>query len=89
MFLAPRRTLACDKIFEDEGIMGEITIREFPLYMIPLEPDLLSLELDGAFEELYLVRLDLIRTSTVQSNLPNYKKSEKILPRFSTPQRLS
>ncbi|KAA8902112.1 Sec1-like protein [Sphaerosporella brunnea] len=54
VFLAPRRTLVCDKIFEDEGILGEITIREFPLYFIPLENDLLSLELENSFEELYL-----------------------------------
>jgi hypothetical protein len=55
VFLTPRRTLVCEKIFEDEGILGEITIREFPLYFIPLEPDLLSLELESSFEELYLV----------------------------------
>lgn len=54
VFLTPRRTLVCEKIFEDEGILGEITIREFPLYFIPLEPDLLSLELESSFEELYL-----------------------------------
>jgi hypothetical protein len=54
--LTPRRTLVCEKIFEDEGILGEITIREFPLYFIPLEHDLLSLELESSFEELYLVR---------------------------------
>ncbi|KAI5810690.1 Sec1-like protein [Pyronema omphalodes] len=54
VFLTPRRTLVCDKIFEDEGILGEITIRELPLYFLPLEPDLLSLELESSFEELYL-----------------------------------
>ena len=52
----PRRTLVCEKIFEDEGILGEIAIREFPLYFLPLEPDVLSLELESSFEELYLVR---------------------------------
>lgn len=56
VFLVPRRTLVCEKIFEDEGILGEIAIREFPLYFLPLEPDVLSLELESSFEELYLVR---------------------------------
>lgn len=69
--------------------MGEITIREFPLYMIPLEPDLLSLELDGAFEELYLVRHMFVPVPSVQGGLPDYKKSEKTLPLYSTLQRPS
>jgi len=52
----PRRTLVCEKILEDEGVLGDLTIGEFPLHFIPLESDLLSLELEDAFEELYLVR---------------------------------
>ena len=64
--MTPRRTLVCEKIFEDEGILGEITIREFPLYFIPLENDLLSLELESSFEELYLVR-----SSVPHSQLPD------------------
>ena len=51
----PRRTLVCEKILEDEGVLGDLTIGEFPLHFIPLEPDLLSLELESSFEELYLV----------------------------------
>ena len=51
----PRRTLVCEKILEDEGVLGDLTIGEFPLHFISLEPDLLSLGLEDAFEELYLV----------------------------------
>lgn len=54
-FFVPRRTLLCEKILEDEGVVGDITIGEYPLYFVPLEPDLLSLELDHSFQELYLV----------------------------------
>lgn len=45
----------CEKILEDEGVLGDVTIGEFPLHFLALEPDLLSLELDDSFKELYLV----------------------------------
>lgn len=52
----PRRTLVSNKILEDMGVLGDVNISEFPLYFIPLENDLLSLELDDAFIDMYLVR---------------------------------
>jgi hypothetical protein len=55
VFLVPRRTLVFEKILEEEGVLGDLTIGEYSLYFIPLEPDLLSLEFDSSFEELYLV----------------------------------
>jgi hypothetical protein len=53
----PRRTLVSDRILEEAGVLGEVTIGECPLFLIPLEPDLLSLELEDAFSDLYLVCL--------------------------------
>ncbi|KAF8424631.1 Sec1-like protein [Tirmania nivea] len=53
-FFVPRRTLVCEKILEEEGVVGDITIGEYPLYFVPLEADLLSLELEHSFQELYL-----------------------------------
>lgn len=50
----PRRTLVSDQILEENGVLGEVNIAECPLYLIPLEPDLLSLELEDAFSDLYL-----------------------------------
>ncbi|KAJ9611797.1 Vacuolar protein-sorting-associated protein 33 [Knufia peltigerae] len=51
---APRRTLVSNKILEDEGVLGDVNISELPLYFLPLEDDMLSMELDGAFHDLYL-----------------------------------
>lgn len=42
-------------MLEDAGIIGDVNIAEFPLYFLPLEQDILSLELDDAFSDLYLV----------------------------------
>ncbi|KAF9906448.1 hypothetical protein BX616_000721 [Lobosporangium transversale] len=54
LFFVPRRTALCEKVLEDEGVFGEITKGEYHLDLIPLEDDLLSLEWDSTFRELYL-----------------------------------
>jgi hypothetical protein len=40
---------------EEAGIIGDVNIAELPLYFMPLEQDILSLELDESFGDLYLV----------------------------------
>ncbi|KAJ2407033.1 Vacuolar protein-sorting-associated protein 33, partial [Coemansia sp. RSA 2530] len=52
--LVPRRTLLCERVLEEEGVLGDITIGEYRMDFIPLESDLLSLELPSTFKELYL-----------------------------------
>lgn len=47
--------MVCDKVLEEQGVLGDVSIAEFPLYFIPLEMDILSLELEDSFSELYLV----------------------------------
>ena len=58
LFWVPRRTLVSNKILEDEGVLGDVNVSEFPIYFLPLEDDVLSLELEDAFLELYLVSLN-------------------------------
>ncbi|KAI8318287.1 vacuolar protein sorting-like protein r-vps33a [Martensiomyces pterosporus] len=52
--LVPRRTLLCERVLEEEGVLGDITIGEYRMDFIPLEDDLMSLELPATFKELYL-----------------------------------
>ncbi|ORX89440.1 vacuolar protein sorting-associated protein 33A [Basidiobolus meristosporus CBS 931.73] len=54
LFFVPRRTMICERLLEEEGVYGDITIGEYHLDLIPFEDDLLSLELDNSFKELYL-----------------------------------
>ncbi|KAJ5928649.1 hypothetical protein N7466_007605 [Penicillium verhagenii] len=54
IFFTPRRTLVSNAVLEEAGITGDVNIAEFPLYFLPLEQDVLSLELDSAFGDLYL-----------------------------------
>ncbi len=55
IFWVPRRTLVSNKILEEEGVLGDVNVSEFPMYFLPLEHDILSLELEDAFVEMYLV----------------------------------
>jgi hypothetical protein len=57
IFWVPRRTLVSNTILEEAGVIGDVNIAELPLYFLPLEQDVLSLELQDSFGDLYLVRL--------------------------------
>ena len=43
------------RILEDEGVLGDVTVTSYNLQFIPLEDDLISLEYDHAFKEIWLV----------------------------------
>ncbi|GLC45083.1 hypothetical protein PLESTM_001684800 [Pleodorina starrii] len=45
----PRRTIACERILEEEGVLGDVVIGEYCLDMVPYDDDVISLELDTAF----------------------------------------
>ena len=55
IFWVSRRTLVSNKILEEAGVLGDISIEELPLHFIPYEDDVLNLALEDAFEDLYLV----------------------------------
>jgi hypothetical protein len=55
IFWVPRRTLVSNQVLEESGIVGDVNISEFPLYFLTLDQDLLSLELEDSFGDLYLV----------------------------------
>ncbi|KAK9126616.1 hypothetical protein Scep_015462 [Stephania cephalantha] len=51
VYFVPRRTVVCEKILEEEKVHQLLTIGEYPLYIIPLDEDVLSFELDLAYRE--------------------------------------
>lgn len=50
----PRTTLVSNTVLEEHGVLGEANITEMPLHFVPLEHDLLSLELEDSFSDLVL-----------------------------------
>lgn len=51
VYFVPRRTVACEKVLEDEKLHHMITIGEYPLYMVAMDEDVLSFELDLSYKE--------------------------------------
>lgn len=45
-----------DKVLEEAGVLGDTNVAELPLFFFPLEKDVLSLELDNSFGDLYLAK---------------------------------
>lgn len=53
----PRVSTLVTQILEEEGVLGEVTISSYNLQFIPLAEDVLSLENDSAFKEIWVVGL--------------------------------
>lgn len=51
LVFVPRRTIVCEKVLEEEGVLRNVTVSEYPLYLIPYDEDVLSLELDHVLKE--------------------------------------
>ncbi|KAI8394045.1 Sec1-like protein [Radiomyces spectabilis] len=55
LFFVPQRTMICERVLEEEGVKGDITIGDYALDWIPYEDDLISMELDpSVWKEIYL-----------------------------------
>lgn len=57
LFLVPRTSSLVTRILEEEGVLGDVTISTYNLQFIPLADDVISLEHDGAFREIWAVRM--------------------------------
>ncbi|KAK7343872.1 hypothetical protein VNO77_12960 [Canavalia gladiata] len=51
VYFVPRRTVVCEKVLEEEKLHHTITIGEYPLYIVPMDEDVLSFELDLSYKE--------------------------------------
>jgi len=56
IFFVPRKTNICERILEEEGVLGNITLGEFKLDLVPFETDVLSLEMEGLYRECFFGR---------------------------------
>lgn len=55
LFLVPRTSTLVSRILEEEGVLGDITISSYNLQFIPLADDVISLEHETAFKEIWAV----------------------------------
>lgn len=82
IFWVPRKTLVSEKILEEAGVLGDTTTSEFPLYFLPLEKDLLSLELEDSFSDLYF-RRDPTPTFLLARALMLIQQKHGLFPRIT------
>jgi vacuolar protein sorting-associated protein 33A len=77
----PRRTVVSDKLLEESGVLGDVNIHELPLYFFPLERDVLSLELDDSFRDLFLSK-DSTPAFLIAKALMNIQTTHGLFPRI-------
>ncbi|KAH9932009.1 Sec1-like protein [Epithele typhae] len=54
LLLVPRTSTLVTRILEEEGVLGDITVSFYNLQFIPLAEDVISLENDNAFKEIWV-----------------------------------
>ncbi|KAK6136193.1 hypothetical protein DH2020_030084 [Rehmannia glutinosa] len=79
LYFVPRRVVACEKILEEEKVHELLNIGEFHLYMIPMDEDILSFELDLAQKE-YLVDGDATSLWHIAKGIHNLEFSFGVIP---------
>ncbi|KAK4897808.1 Vacuolar protein-sorting-associated protein 33 [Elasticomyces elasticus] len=77
----PRRTLVSNLVLEEHGVLGEANITELDLQFVPLEPDVLSLELEDCFSDLIL-RKDPTPIFAAARSLMGLQKQYGLFPRI-------
>ncbi|KAK3066502.1 hypothetical protein LTS18_001672, partial [Coniosporium uncinatum] len=82
IFWVPRRTLVSDQILEEAGVLGEVNVAEFLLHFTPLAEDVLSLEYDEAFTDLYL-RKDPSSVFLAAKALMGLQEKHGLFPRIT------
>lgn len=81
IFWVPRRTSMSDTLLEEAGVLGDVNISELPLYFFPLDKDVLSLELDDSFRDLYLAN-DPTPTFLLARALMGIQQKHGLFPRI-------
>lgn len=69
-----------DQILEESGVLGEVNIHEYQLYFVPVADDVLSLELEDAFSDVYL-RKDPTPIFTAAKALMQFQQRLGLFPR--------
>ncbi|XP_020555938.1 vacuolar protein sorting-associated protein 33B isoform X2 [Oryzias latipes] len=54
IIFTPQRFFACEAVLEEEGVFGDVTTDEWAFYLLPLDDDILSMELPEFFHDNFL-----------------------------------
>ncbi|DAZ92553.1 TPA: hypothetical protein N0F65_012783 [Lagenidium giganteum] len=82
LYFVNRRTLVCDETLKKEGVFGSVSVGEYKLDLIPFDDDILTLELDSCFKDLYVdndkthlhtIAASIIKLQTIFGMIPHVK----------------
>ncbi|NWY98374.1 VP33B protein, partial [Loxia curvirostra] len=54
IIFSPQKFYACEMVLEEEGIFGDVTCDEWSFYLLPLDEDIISMELPEFFRDYFL-----------------------------------
>ncbi|NXC61708.1 VP33B protein, partial [Aleadryas rufinucha] len=54
IIFSPQKFYACEMVLEEEGVFGDVTCDEWSFYLLPLDEDIISMELPEFFRDYYL-----------------------------------
>ncbi|XP_053274491.1 vacuolar protein sorting-associated protein 33B isoform X1 [Pleuronectes platessa] len=54
IIFTPQKFFACEAVLEEQGVFGDVTIDEWAFYLLPLDDDIISLELPEFFRDNFL-----------------------------------
>jgi vacuolar protein sorting-associated protein 33A len=75
LLLVPRKSTLASQILEEEGVLGDVTISPYNLQFIPLAEDVISLENEAAFKEIWVVCMHQLSISG--SDIPHLQDGDE------------
>ncbi|XP_059714821.1 vacuolar protein sorting-associated protein 33B isoform X2 [Haemorhous mexicanus] len=54
IIFSPQKFYACEMVLEEEGVFGDVTCDEWSFYLLPLDEDIISMELPEFFRDYFL-----------------------------------
>ncbi|XP_043536403.1 vacuolar protein sorting-associated protein 33B isoform X4 [Chiloscyllium plagiosum] len=59
IIFTPQKFFMCETVLEEEGIFGDVTFDEWAFYLLPLDDDIISMELPEFFRDYFLMTYEL------------------------------
>lgn len=81
LFLVPRASTLVSQILEEEGVLGDVTISTYNLQFIPIAEDVISLENDTAFRDIWVDGDETVIYDSAQA-FATFQKLYGLFPRI-------
>ncbi|XP_062272893.1 vacuolar protein sorting-associated protein 33B isoform X2 [Scomber scombrus] len=66
IIFTPQKFYACEAVLEEQGIFGDVTTDEWAFYLLPLDDDIISLELPEFFRDNFLMAYESCRDQVAE-----------------------